>query len=158
MGKVKYGRLAVGPSAAPVASTLTPESERAAAVPWSIFSQVFPPLSAVVLPSCRPALWAVVAENARTTSAAIALASVTSATALMPERPGEPNKLLVMVLMVMGLPPSYIVGRHACYSYLWVSLDVSLFGLPLGLPYSLVELLGEGRKERIGQSAHFMMV
>jgi hypothetical protein len=39
----------VGPSAAPTASTLTPASERAAAVSLSIFSQVFP-LSAMVLP------------------------------------------------------------------------------------------------------------
>ena len=87
----------------------------------SIFNKVFPPLSGIVLPSCRSALWAVVAESARTTSAAIA--SVTSAGALMPERPGEPNALLVMVLMVMrGLP---IVGRHgghACCSCLRVSL------------------------------------
>jgi hypothetical protein len=30
----------------------------------------------------------------------------------MPERPGEPNKLLVMVLMVMGVPPFSMVGRH----------------------------------------------
>jgi hypothetical protein len=30
----------------------------------------------------------------------------------MPERPGEPNTLLVMVLMMMGLPPSSMVGRH----------------------------------------------
>jgi hypothetical protein len=45
-------------------------------------------------------------------SAAIALASVTSAGVLMPERSGEPNKLLVMVLMMMGLPPFSMVGRH----------------------------------------------
>ena len=30
----------------------------------------------------------------------------------MPERPGEPNMLLVMVLIVMGVPPLSMVGRH----------------------------------------------
>ena len=95
MGKAKvYGRLAVGPTAAPVASTLTPASERAAAI-----FLLQPGLSAqgdsiAVMPF--GALW--VAESARTTSATIALASVTSAGALMPERSGEPNRLLVMVL------------------------------------------------------------
>src|SRR5215208_5562913 len=126
MGKAKYGRLAVGPTAA---STLTPASERAAAVSLSSFSQVLPPLSAIVLPLCRSALWAAVADSARTTSAAIALASVTSAGALTPEQPGEPNKLLIMVLMVMGLPPFSMVVRHdghACCSYLRVSLEVNL--------------------------------
>jgi hypothetical protein len=54
----------------------------------------------------------VVAESARTTSATIALANVTSAAALMPERPGEPNRLLVKVLIVMGVPPLSMVGRH----------------------------------------------
>src|SRR5215217_7932700 len=144
MGKAKYGRLAVGPSAAPVASTLTPASERAAAVSLSIFSQVFPPLSAIVLPLWCSALWAAVAESASTTSAAIVLANVTSAGALMPERPGEWNKLLVMVLMVMSVPPFSMVGRHdghACCSYLGVSLEVNLLGPPLGLLHSLVEIL-----------------
>ena len=87
------------------------------------------------LPLWRSALCAVVAESARTTSAAIALASVTSAGALLAERPGEPNSLLVMVLMVMGVPPSSMVGRHdghACCSYLRVSLGVNLFRPPLG--------------------------
>ena len=108
IGKAKAGRFALGAIAAPVALTLTPASERAAAVPLSSFSQVFPPFSGVVLPLCRSALWAALAESARMTSAsaAIALASVTSAGALMPERPGEPNNtLLVMVLMMMGVPP-----------------------------------------------------
>src|SRR5215217_6888990 len=111
MGKAKYGRLAVGPSAAPVASTLTPASERAAAVPLSSFSQVLP-LNARALPLWRSELWAAVAESASTTSATIALANVTSAAALMPERSGEPKKLLVMVFMVMGVPPFSMVGRH----------------------------------------------
>jgi hypothetical protein len=90
------------------------------------------------LPLCRSALWAAVGESAKTTSAsaAIALASVTSAGALMPERPGEPNKLLVMVLMMMGVPPCSMVGRydgHACCSYLaGISLEVNLLGPPLG--------------------------
>lgn len=109
IGKAKAGRFALGAIAAPVALTLTPAFERAAAVPLSSFSQVFPPFSGVVLPLCRSALWAALAESARMTSAtsaaAIALASVTSAGALMPERPGEPNLLLVMVLMMMGVPP-----------------------------------------------------
>src|SRR5215218_2231878 len=138
IGKAKYGRLAVGPSAAPVASTLTPASESAAAVSLSIFSQVFP-LSSTGLPLWRSALWAAVGQSANTTSAsaAIALVSVTSsAGALVPERPaGEPNSLLVMVLMVMGVPPSSMVGRHdghACCSYLRVSLGVNLFRPPLG--------------------------
>jgi hypothetical protein len=30
----------------------------------------------------------------------------------MPERLGEPNTLLVMVLMMMGVPPFSMVGRH----------------------------------------------
>jgi hypothetical protein len=30
----------------------------------------------------------------------------------VPGRPGEPNKLLVMVLIVMGVPPLSMVGRH----------------------------------------------
>ena len=30
----------------------------------------------------------------------------------MAERPGEPNRLLVMVFMVMGVPPLSMVGRH----------------------------------------------
>jgi hypothetical protein len=74
----------------------------------------------------------VVAESAKTTSAsaAKALASVTSAAALMPERSGEPNKLLVMVLMVIGVPPLSMVGRHAGHDLaahiLGVSLEVNL--------------------------------
>jgi hypothetical protein len=79
----------------------------------------------------------------------------------MPERSGEPNKLLVMVLMVMGVPPFSIVGRHdghACCSYLGVSLEVNLLGPPLGLLHSLVEILDEGREKGIGQSDHFVMV
>ena len=78
----------------------------------------------------------------------------------MPERPGEPNKLLVMVLMVIGVPPFSMIGRHdghACCSYLRVLLEVNLLGPPLGLLYSLVEILGEGGEERIGQSDHFVM-
>jgi hypothetical protein len=77
----------------------------------STLSQVFP-LSSTVLPLWRSALWAAVAESASTTSATIALANVTSAAALMPERSGEPKKLLVMVFMVMGVPPFSMVGRH----------------------------------------------
>ena len=30
----------------------------------------------------------------------------------MPERSGEPNKLLVMVFMVIGVPPFSMVGRY----------------------------------------------
>src|SRR5215218_6551831 len=109
-----------------------PASVRAAAVSLSIFSQVFP-LSSTALPLWRSALWAVVAESARTTSATIALANVTSAGALMPERPGEPNKLLDMVLMVMGVPPFSMVGRHNGhdlaahiwgYRWKWIFLDL----------------------------------
>src|SRR5215211_7874847 len=73
--------------------------------------QVFP-LSSSALPLWRSELCAVVAESASTTSATIALANVTSAGALMPERPGKPNRLLVMVLIVMGVPPLSMVGRH----------------------------------------------
>jgi hypothetical protein len=80
----------------------------------------------------------------------------------MPERSGEPNKLLVMVLMVMGVPPFSMVGRHdghACCSYLGYRWKwTSLFGPPLGLLYSLVEILDEGREKGIGQSDHFVMV
>jgi len=79
----------------------------------------------------------------------------------MPERPGEPNKLLVMVLMVIGVPPLPMVGRHdghACCSYLGVSLEVTLLGPPLGLLHSLVEILGEGGEKGIGQSDHFVMI
>jgi hypothetical protein len=48
-----------------------------------------------------------------------------------------------MVLIVMGVPPLSMVGRHdghACCSYLRVSLEVNLFGPPLGLLHSLVEI------------------
>jgi hypothetical protein len=47
----------------------------------------------------------------------------------MPERSGEPNKLLVMYLMMMGVSPFSIGGRHdghACCSYLRLSLEVNL--------------------------------
>jgi hypothetical protein len=54
----------------------------------------------------------------------------------MPERPREPNKLLVMVLMMMGVPPSSMVGRHETATLaahiLPVSLEVNLLGPPLG--------------------------
>ena len=78
-----------------------------------------------------------VAESARTTSAKIALANVTNAGALMPERSGEPNKLLVMVFMVMGVPPLSMVGRHETATSLLliplrVSLEVNPFRPPLG--------------------------
>jgi hypothetical protein len=67
-----------------------------------------------------------------------------------------------MVLMVMGVPPFSMVGRHdghACCSYLRVSLEVNLFGPPLlGLLHSLVEILGEGGEEGIGQSDQIVMV
>jgi hypothetical protein len=43
------------------------------------------------------------ADNARTTSA-IGHASGTSVAALMPDRPGEPNALFVMLLTVMCAP------------------------------------------------------
>jgi hypothetical protein len=80
----------------------------------------------------------------------------------MPERPGEPNKLLVMVLMMMGVPPCSMVGRydgHACCSYLaGISLEVNLLGPPLGWLLSLGEILGEGGEEGIGQNDHFVMV
>jgi hypothetical protein len=71
----------------------------------------------------------------------------------MPERSGEPDKLLVMVLMMMGVSPFSMGGRddgHFCCSYLWVSLDVNLLGPPLGWLLSLVEILGEGGEEGIG--------
>jgi hypothetical protein len=41
------------------------------------------------------------------------------------------------------VPPLSMVGRHdghACCSYLRVSLEVNLFGPPLGLLHSLVEI------------------
>jgi len=48
----------------------------------------------------------------------------------MLERPGGANKLLVMVLMVMGVPPFSMVGRHAGHdlaAHIWrVSLEVNL--------------------------------
>jgi hypothetical protein len=77
-------------------------------VSLSSFSRVFPPITGVVL-AFRSALWAGVADSARATSvSASALASVTSAAALMPARPGEPSALLVMVLMVVC--PSFFDG------------------------------------------------
>ena len=80
----------------------------------------------------------------------------------MPERPGEPITLLVMVLMVMGVPPFSMVGRHETATIathaLRVSLEVNLLGSPLGLLLSLVEILGEGGEEGIGQSDHLVMV
>ena len=82
----------------------------------------------------------------------------------MPELAGEPNELLVMVLMVMGVPPFPMVGRQDGQEHAAVSLRVparsgtSLLGPPLGLVYSLIEILGEGGKERIGQNDHFAMV
>jgi hypothetical protein len=66
-----------------------------------------------------------------------------------------------MVLMVMGVPPFSMVGRfdgHAFCLYVRVSLGVNLFRPPLGWLLSLVEILGEGREERIGQNNRFMMV
>ncbi len=54
-----------------------------------------------------------------------------------------------------------MVGRHdghACCSCLRVSLEVNLFGPPLGLLHSLVEILGEGGEEGIGQNDHLVMV
>jgi hypothetical protein len=41
---------------------------------------------------------------------------------------------------------------------LGVSVEVNLFRPPLGLLYSLDKILGEGGKERIGQSDDFAMV
>jgi hypothetical protein len=68
-----------------------------------------------------------------------------------------------MVLMVIGVPPFSMVGRHDghdCYSCLAdISLEVNLLGSPLGLLLlSLVEILGEGGEEGIGQIDHFVMV
>jgi hypothetical protein len=67
-----------------------------------------------------------------------------------------------MVLMVIGVPPFSMVGRHAGHDLaahiLRVSLEVNLLRPPLGLPYSLVEILGEGGEEGIGQSDRFVMV
>jgi hypothetical protein len=80
----------------------------------------------------------------------------------MPERSGEPNRLLVMVLMVMGVPPCSLAGRHETATLathtLRVSLEVNLFGPPLGLLHSSVEILGEGGEEGIRQCDHFVMV
>jgi hypothetical protein len=81
----------------------------------------------------------------------------------MAERPGELNTLLVMVLMVIDVPPLSMVGRYETATNLlvlelWVSVEVNLFRPPLGLLYSLVEILGEGGEERIGQSDRFAMV
>ena len=80
----------------------------------------------------------------------------------MPERPGEPNKLLVMVFMMMGVPPCSMVGRHETATLathtLRVSLEVNLLRPPMGAALWLVEILGEGGKEGIGQSDHFVMV
>jgi len=47
---------------------------------------------------------------------------------------------------------------HACCSYPRISLEVDLLYPPLGLLHSLVEILGEGGKEVIGQSDYFVMV
>ena len=79
----------------------------------------------------------------------------------MPERSGEPNRLLVMVLMVMGVPLVRWLAatrRPRLHYTLWVSLEVNLFGPPLGLLDSSVEILGEGGNEGIGQCDHFVMV
>jgi hypothetical protein len=55
-----------------------------------------------------------------------------------------------------------MVGRHETATIathaLRVSLEVNLLGSPLGLLLSLVEILGEGGEEGIGQSDHFVMV
>jgi hypothetical protein len=79
----------------------------------------------------------------------------------MPERPEEPNTLLVIVLMMMGVPPFSMSGRnngHVCCSYLRVSLEVNLLRPPLGWMVSLVEILVESGEEGIGQNDCFMMV
>ena len=80
----------------------------------------------------------------------------------MPEWSGEPNRLLVMVLMVMGVPPCSLVrpprDGHACYSYLAGIARSESLGPPLGLLHSSVEILGEGGEEGIGQCDHFVMV
>ena len=79
----------------------------------------------------------------------------------MLERPREPNKLLVKVLMVMGVPPLSMVGRHdgqAWCSYSRISLEVNLLRPPLGLLHSFVEILREGRGKGIGQNDHFVVV
>ena len=81
----------------------------------------------------------------------------------MPVRPGEPNTLLVMVLMVMGVPPLSMVGRHETATNLlllaagiarseppWTSFGVAALWL--------VGILGEGGEEGIGQNDHFMVV
>jgi hypothetical protein len=66
-----------------------------------------------------------------------------------------------MVLMVMVCllfrwlaAMTATIATHA----LRVSLEVNLLGSPLGLLLSLVEILGEGGEEGIGQSDHFVMV
>jgi hypothetical protein len=65
--------------------------------------------------------------------------------------------------MVMGVPPCSLVGRHETAALathtLRVSLEVNLFGPPLGLLHSSsIEILGEGGEEGIGQCDHFVMV
>jgi uncharacterized membrane protein YqjE len=81
----------------------------------------------------------------------------------MLERLGGPNKLLVMVLMVMlCLLFRWLAAMTATILLLiscgYRSKLTSLFGPPLGLVYSLVEILDEGGKERIGQNDRFAMV
>ena len=98
----------VGPTAFPVASTSTPASERAAAVPPSSSSRVFPPFTGVVAAS-RSVAWAGVADSARATSAsAKALASVSSAAALTLARSGEPNALFGRVFMAVWASSSLV--------------------------------------------------
>ena len=80
----------------------------------------------------------------------------------MPERPGEPNRLLVMVLMVMGVPPFSMVGRHetatlAAHTCGYIALSEPPW-TSFGAALWLVEILGEGGEEGIGQSDHFVMV
>jgi hypothetical protein len=67
-----------------------------------------------------------------------------------------------MVFMVMGLPPFSMVGRHetatlATHACWYISRSEPPWA-SLGAALQLVEILGEGGEEGIGQSDHFVMV
>jgi hypothetical protein len=64
-----------------------------------------------------------------------------------------------MVLIVMGVPPFSMVGRHETATNLLLILsDIARREPPLGLPNSFVEILREGREKGIGQNDHFVVV
>ena len=127
MGKAKIGALGGGSFGRPGRSDFDASVREGSG---RIFVYLQPGLSAQLDSFAVMALGALcgVGESAKTTSAsaAIALASVTSAGALMPERSGEPDKLLVMVLMVIGVPPFSMGGRNYGHELATHTLRLSL--------------------------------